>query len=65
MNPTDLLEAYLIDQEDGLKKLLTWFLNFVMQLETVQQAGARPYQRIESRKAPILSSKMPSFKNYL
>ncbi len=32
MIPKDLLEDYLIDQEDGLKKLLTWFLNLVMQL---------------------------------
>jgi transposase-like protein len=39
------------DQEDGLKKLLTWFLNLVMQLEMMQQIGAEPYERIESRKA--------------
>ncbi len=25
----DLLEDYLVDQDDGLKKLLTWFLNLV------------------------------------
>lgn len=51
MIPIDLLEDYLIDQEDGLKKLLTWFLNLVMQLEAIQQSGSEPYQRIESRKA--------------
>lgn len=51
MIPIDLLEDYLIDQDDGLKKLLTWFLNLVMQLEAVQQADAEPYQRIDSRKA--------------
>ena len=51
MIPTDLMEDYLIDQNDGLKKLLTWFLNLVMQLEALQQAGAEPYQRVESRKA--------------
>ena len=28
----ELIEDYLIDQDDGLKKLLTWFLNLVMQL---------------------------------
>ena len=27
----DLLEDYLVDQDDGLKMLLTWFLNLVMQ----------------------------------
>jgi hypothetical protein len=30
MIPKELLEDYFIDQEDGLKKLLTWFLNLVM-----------------------------------
>jgi putative transposase len=51
MIPIELLEDYLIDQDDGLKKLLTWFLNLVMQLEAIQQADAEPYQRIDSRKA--------------
>ena len=51
MIPIQLLEDYLIDQEDGLKQLLTWFLNLVMQLEAIQQIGAEPYERIESRKA--------------
>jgi putative transposase len=39
------------DQEDGLKKLLTWFLNLVMQLEAMEQLDAEPYQRVGSRKA--------------
>ena len=39
------------DQEDGLKKLLTWFLNLVMQLEAIEQVDAEPYERAESRKA--------------
>ncbi len=51
MIPLGLIEDYLIDQEDGLKKLLTWFLNLVMQLEMMQQIGAEPYERIDSRKA--------------
>jgi putative transposase len=51
MIPTELLQDYLIDQETGLKELLTWFLNQVMQLEALQQAGAEPYQRINGRKA--------------
>jgi transposase-like protein len=51
MIPQDLLEDYLIDQDEGLKKLLTWFLNLVMQLESIQQSGSEPYQRIGSRKA--------------
>jgi len=51
MIPTELLQDYLIDQETGLKELLTWFLNLVMQLEALQQTGAAPYQRIDGRKA--------------
>lgn len=45
----DLLEDYLVDQDDGLKKLLTWFLNLVMQLEAIQQSGAEPYERNDTR----------------
>jgi len=51
MIPKDLLEDYLIDQEDGLKNLLTWFLNLVMQFEAIEQIDAEPYQRVGSRKA--------------
>lgn len=47
----ELLEDYLIDQDDGLKKLLTWFFNLVMQLEAIQQSGAEPYERNETRTA--------------
>jgi transposase-like protein len=51
MIPKELLEDYFIDQEDGLKKLLTWFLNLVMQFEAMEQINAEPYERVESRKA--------------
>jgi transposase-like protein len=51
MIPIEFLEDYLIDQDDGLKKLLTWFLNLVMQLEAIQQSDAEPYHRVDSRKA--------------
>jgi putative transposase len=51
MIPKDLLKDYLIDQEDGLKNLLTWFLNLVMQFEAMEQIDAEPYQRVGSRKA--------------
>jgi len=40
MTPIDILEDYLIDQEDGLKNLLTWFLNLVMQFEAMEQIDA-------------------------
>ncbi len=51
MIPIELLEDYLIDQEDGLKRLLTWFLNLVMQFEAMEQINAEPYERVDSRKA--------------
>ncbi len=51
MIPIEFLEDYLIDQEDGLKKLLTWFLNLVMQFEAMEQINAEPYERVDSRKA--------------
>ena len=51
MIPIEFLEDYLNDQEDGLNKLLTWFLNLVMQLEAKEQIKAEPYPRVDSRKA--------------
>lgn len=51
MNPMNLIEDYLVDQEEGLKKLLTWFLNLVMQFEALEQIEAEPYERADSRKA--------------
>jgi len=51
MIPIQFLEDYLNDQDDGLRKLLTWFLNLVMQLEAIQQSEAELYQRVPSRKA--------------
>lgn len=50
MIPIDLIEDYIVDQQDGLKKLLTWFLNLVMQLEAMDQIEAEPYERADSRK---------------
>jgi putative transposase len=50
MGPIDILQDYLIDQEAGLKELLTWFLNQVMLLEALQQTGAEPYQRTDGRR---------------
>jgi hypothetical protein len=32
----ELLEDFLIDQDDSLKKLMTWFFNLVMLLEAIQ-----------------------------
>ena len=51
MIPKDLLEDYFIDQEDGSKKLLTWFLNQVMQFEAMERLDSETYGRVGSRKA--------------
>ncbi len=50
-NLLSLIEDYLVDQDDGMRKLLTWFMNFVMEQEALHQANAQRYERIDSRKA--------------
>jgi putative transposase len=50
MNSKDLVANYLIDNEDGMKNLVTWFLNEVMQREAAEQAGADRYERSGSRR---------------
>jgi len=51
MDTLDLIADYLSDQEDGMKNLIAAFLNKVMIVEALQQAGAIPYERTDSRKA--------------
>ena len=46
-----LIRDYLIDQEEGLRQLITWFLNLVMEEEALLQSGAERYERTDSRKA--------------
>lgn len=50
-NLMSVIEDYLVDQDDGMRKLLTWFINFVMEQEALHQANAQRYERIDSRKA--------------
>jgi putative transposase len=51
MIPLECVEDYLVDPQSGLKAIITWFLNLVMQLEAEQQAGADRYKRSANRKA--------------
>ena len=51
MIPLSIIEDYLVDQSEGMRHLITWFLNLVMQLEALEQAGAGPYERTETRQA--------------
>lgn len=46
-----LIKDYLVDQEAGIRCLITWFLNLVMEEEALLQAGAERYERTSSRKA--------------
>ena len=50
MNSKDLVVNYLTDNEEGMKNLITWFLNEVMQEEANQQTGAGRYERAGSRR---------------
>ena len=49
MIPLSVIENYLCDQNDGMRSLITWFLNLVMQLEAERQAGATAYERTATR----------------
>lgn len=50
MNLKEVVLNYLTDNDEGMKHLITWFLNEVMQEEAEQQAGAERYRRTSSRK---------------
>lgn len=47
----DLVLDYLTDQEDAVKRLITLFLNQVMEVELEQQVGASNYERTDNRVA--------------
>ncbi|MFY1110469.1 MAG: IS256 family transposase [Methanosarcinaceae archaeon] len=51
MNVLPLIRDYLIDQEEGLRQLITWFLNLVMEEEALLQSGAERYERTDSHRA--------------
>lgn len=41
VNLFSLIKDYLFDQEAGIRQLVTWFLNLVMEEEALLQAGAK------------------------
>lgn len=45
----EYIEKYVTDNDEGLRSLLQWFLNTVMQEEANVQAGCKPYERTEER----------------
>jgi len=50
MNLKEVVRNYLTDNDEGMKDLITLFLNKAMQEESDQQAGAGRYRRTSSRK---------------
>jgi len=44
MIPLSFIEDYPSDKDEGMRNLITWFLNLMMQIEAHQQAGAIPYE---------------------
>ncbi len=50
MDLKEVVLNYLTADEEGMKHLLTWFLNEVMQQEANRQAGAGRYRRTSSRR---------------
>uniref|UniRef100_Q46CB6 Transposase n=1 Tax=Methanosarcina barkeri (strain Fusaro / DSM 804) TaxID=269797 RepID=Q46CB6_METBF len=51
VNLFSFIKEYLVDQEDGIRHLITWFLNLVMEEEALLQSCAQRYERTDSRKA--------------
>ncbi|AKB50508.1 Mobile element protein [Methanosarcina barkeri str. Wiesmoor] len=51
VNLFSFIKDSLVDQEDGIRQLITWFLNLVMEEEALLQSGAQRYERTASRKA--------------
>jgi len=51
MNNPELIEDYLVDRNEGMKNVITWFLNQVMQQESLNQIKAQPYERTVHRRA--------------
>ncbi len=51
MDMLSFITDYLYDQEDGIRQLITWFLNLVMEEEALLQCGAQRHERTDSRVA--------------
>jgi putative transposase len=49
MEQKDVIRDYLVDQDDGMRKVVTHFLNNVMLEEAAQQIGADHYERTDNR----------------
>lgn len=59
VNLFSLIKDYLVDKEDGIRQLIKWFLNVVMEEEAFLQSGAQRYERTNSRKGVSMKN-LPS-----
>ena len=48
--PEEIIHQFFEDNEEGMRRLITYFLNAVMEEEARIQSGAMPYERTDSRK---------------
>ncbi len=51
MSTPELIDDYLVDRNEGMKNVITWFLNQVMQREALDQIKAQRYERTGQRRA--------------
>ena len=51
MKLENIIQQFLVENEEGLRQLITYFLNQVMEYEAKEQAGADYYERTKGRKA--------------
>ena len=51
VNIFSFIKDYLVDHEEGIRQLITWFLSLVMEEEALLQSGAKRYEITDSRKA--------------
>ncbi|RKX45572.1 MAG: hypothetical protein DRP27_03835 [Thermotogae bacterium] len=49
--PEEIIHHFLEDNKEGMRQLITYFLNAVVEEEARIQSGAMPYERTNSRKA--------------
>ena len=49
--PGEIIPQFLQDNEEGMRQILTWFPNAIMEYEAQFQAGATHYERTTTRKA--------------
>ncbi|OAA21461.1 hypothetical protein DU53_06035 [Kosmotoga sp. DU53] len=65
MEIKDIILQFLTENEEGMRNLLTWFLNTVMEYEARIQAGADYYERTKNRRAHRNGYKKKKFEHQI